>query len=216
MGLMKQVEILVNIFTIEDEEIKVLLMKKQTEPFKGYWLLPKTNVSDEESINDIAQNILLKLGLENTSIYQYHAMSDFSREPGSHFISISYVGFLDIIQVKINETETKYEKEWFSIDKLPKMAYNHVDIVFNNLNFLRNELKKSTTLQLFFPSDFSLPELQRVYENLYDIKIDRRNFRKKFLQNDLLEETGEYTEDSRGRPAKLYMFKPSIPEVNIL
>ena len=213
---MKQVEVLVNIFTIENEEIKVLLMKKQTEPFKGYWLLPKTNANDEETLDDTAKNILLQLGLENTNLYQYQVMSDFSRAESGHFLSVSYVGFLDIIQVKINESETRYEKAWFSIDKLPKMAYNHADIINTNVNFLREKLKKTRVLQMFYPSDFSLPELQRVYEKLYDIKIDRRNFRKKFLQNDLLEETGEYSEDSKGRPAKLYMFKANIPDIEII
>ncbi len=213
---MNQVEVLVNIFTIENEEIKVLLLKKQTDPFRGYWSIPKTNANNEDAVYDTAKNVLLQLGLENTNIYQYQAISDFTREDNLHFLSISYVGFLDIIQVKINEAQTKYEKEWFSIDKLPKMAFNHADIVANNVNFLRNELKKAKVLHLFFPSDFSLPEIQRVYEKLYDIKIDRRNFRKKFLENDLLEETGEFTEDSKGRPAKLYMFKTPLSEIDII
>ena len=194
-----------NIFTIDEEEVKVLLIKKQTDPYKGYWMIPKTLASNEQTVDQTAAEVLHKLSVKDTKLYQYHTISDLERVPGLNILNLSYVGFIDVVRVKISDDESPFEKEWFSVNKLPKMAYNHQLIVFDNLEFLKEKLKKASVLNLFFPSDFSLPELQRVYEKLYGIQIDRRNFRKKFINHDLIEETNLKNEDTRGRQSKLYM-----------
>ncbi len=212
---MKQVEIVLNLFTIVNEEVKVLLIRKQTEPYKGYWMLPRVKASNDASLKDSSKLMLEKLNFETVNIYENNTMCDFEREPGFNIINVLFVGFLDSVRVELNKEETSFEKEWFSINKLPKMAYNHFEIVNKNIDFLREKIKRASILNLFFPSDFSLPELQRVYETLLNIEIDRRNFRKKFLHYNLLEETGMKNEDTNGRPSKLYMFKENYEDVSL-
>ena len=109
--------------------------------------------------------------------------------------------------------ETKFEYSWFTIDKLPKIGYDHSKVVDVALSQLKNKLNQSQTLQQIFPSDFTLPEIQKIYEQVLTKELDRRNFRKKFLNLDLIEETGEKAPSITGRPAKLYRFKKNIDNV---
>ncbi len=211
---MKQVDVLVNIFTIENEEVKILLIKKQTEPYKGYWMIPKTNANNDEDIKKTARNVLSKLGLK-IPLYQNSVISDLERMPGLNILSISYVGFADAIMIKLKNEESPYEIGWFDVEKLPKLAYNNHEIINDNIEFLKEKLKKASVLNIFFPSDFSLPEIQRIYEKLYHIKFDRRNFRKKFLYYDLIEELEQKNEDNLGRPSNLYMFKEEYEDIDL-
>lgn len=178
-------------------------------------MLPRVKASNDSTLEDSSKLMLSKLNFETVNVYQNNSICDFEREPGFNIINILFVGFVDSVRVELNKEETSFEREWFSINKLPKMAYNHLEIVNQNTDFLREKLKKASILNLFFPSDFSLPELQRVYESLLNIEIDRRNFRKKFIHYKLLEETGMKNEDTNGRPSKLYMFKEDYEDVNL-
>ena len=93
--------------------------------------------------------------------------------------------------------------------------YDHEAIINNSIKSLKQKLSNSTALKTMFPSDFTLPEIQKVYEKLFDLNIDRRNFRKRFIKFDMIEETGEYSDSLNGRPAKLYRFKENIKSINL-
>ena len=95
------------------------------------------------------------------------------------------------------------------------MAYDHADILHENIEFLRKKIVSSNVLKSLFPSDFTLPELQHAYEQILNKKFDRRNFRKKFINLGLIEDTGDKNVGGNGRPAKLYSFKEVIEERNL-
>lgn len=207
-------EALGTIFTIEDSQLKLLLVKNKKDPYKGYWVLPGGVVSNDTTIEDaINMHIKEQIGLEGLSYEQCSVFSDVNRVPSKRVIAVSLMSIADEYKVKSNETKTNYEYSWFSIDKLPKIGYDHSKVIEVAVNELKNKLNQSHTLQQIFPSDFTLPEIQRVYEQVLAKELDRRNFRKKFFKFNLIEETGDKAPSLTGRPAKLYRFKNDIENV---
>ena len=207
-------ETLVSIFTVTDGEIKVLLFRKKTEPYKGYWILPGEFVKNDETLEDCITNVIIdKVGLSSMYLEQVNSFSAIDRVPDERVIAFSYLGLIDSVTVNVKRIENiEYETAWFSINSIPKMGYDHDIILNKSIDVLKNKLSDYNYLKYLFPADFTLPELQSVYEQLTRIKMDRRNFRKKILSSELIESTGDKNEGYAGRPANLYRFK--INEMN--
>ena len=161
---MKHVEINITVFTVIDREVKLLLLKKQTEPYKGYWLIPNIQASHQIPIAESVNQILAKLNLPTVKVLQHKTYSDFEKETSTNTIIISYIGIVDSIRGRENQGESVFEQEWFNIHKIPKMAYNYEMIIGNNIVYLKELIKKGSVLNFLFPGDFTLPELQKVIE----------------------------------------------------
>ncbi len=202
-------ETLVSLFTIDNGEIKVLLRKKKTEPYKGYWILPGDALKEAETFESCVNKVIYdKTGINNLHIEQCNTYSPLERRLGEKLVAISYMGLVDITTILIKQEEKATEEfGWFNISCLPKIGYDHKKIIENAIERLRGKFINFEVLKILFPSDFTLTEIQKSFEQILNKKFDRRNFRKKFMQLDLITETGETTEGSSGRPAKLYQFK---------
>lgn len=212
---MNNVEIALNIFTVDKGEVKVLLTKKKEEPYKGYWQLPKSNLLKgefQETIDYILDSVA---GVPSVPVYQIETFTDLEKTAGQHFITIAYMSVIDSKTLEIKGFDTNYEKSWFSIKSIPKTSFIYEDIIKCGISNLKEKLINSNILKSLFPSDFTLPELQNVYELILGRELDRRNFRKKFLTFDLIEDTGYKNEGFNGRPAKLYRFKEQIKEIDL-
>ncbi len=208
------VEALASIFTIENGEFKLLLIKNKKEPYKGYWILPGGIVSKEKTIEEtIEENVTEQTGLKGLVYEQSYVFSDVERVPEKRIVGVSLLSIVDEFKIKKLQCDTNYEICWFTIDKLPKIGYDHGRVIEVAIAQLKEKLNQSQTLQQIFPSDFTLPEIQKVYEQVLTKELDRRNFRKKFLKLDLIEETGDKAPSVTGRPAKLYRFKQNIDNV---
>lgn len=210
-------ESLVSIFTIDKGDVKVLLIRKKSDPYKGYWILPGGIVSREETIEEnVAHAISKKLGLHDVYLEQCHISSQLNRDPDDRIIAISYIGLVDNVTALLKrEVREEIETSWFKIDDIPKMAYDHAEILQKNIQFLRSKIVNSSVLKSLFPSDFTLPELQHAYEQILGRILDRRNFRKKFISLGLVDDTGDKNVGGNGRPAKLYRFKEEMKERNL-
>ena len=207
-------ETLAPIFTIEDSVFKILLIRKKTEPYKGYWILPGGIVNDDKTINEcISESVLEQAGIDNLNFEQSYVFSDIDRVPDKRVIAVSLISIVDEFKIKSHQVNTNYESAWFPIDQLPKIGYDHAKVIDVAVSQLKIKLNQSKTLQQIFPSDFALPEIQKIYEQVSSKELDRRNFRKKFLKLDLIEETGYKAPSVTGRPAKLYRFKSDIENV---
>ncbi len=208
------IESLISIFTIDKGKVKVLLFRKKDEPYKGYWMLPggilKANENLEESISDY---VVENCGFSNLYTEQCHVFSDVERIPDKRVVAITCIGLIDSISVELKqEIPDSIESEWFNISAIPKTIYDHGMIIDKSVDCLRERIINSNVLKILFPSDFTLPELQKVYEQILGKELDRRNFRKKFINLGLIEDTGYKNEGYTGRPAKLYRFKENIEE----
>lgn len=207
-------ESLINIFTVEKGNLKVLLMKKPTDPYKGYWILPNSIVSNDETIEENVSKVVEgELNLNNIYLEQNHVFSNLDRDADERVVGVSFIGLVDYLSVNLKMEEIQgIEFEWFNITDIPKMGYDHEKVVKDSIKFLRKLLVNSKILKHLFPSDFTLPEIQKVYEQILGRPLDRRNFRKKFINLGLVTDTGYKNEGSNGRPGKLYRFNDEIKE----
>ncbi|MDD2181609.1 MAG: hypothetical protein PHW32_04495 [Bacilli bacterium] len=211
------IESLISIFTVNKGEVKILLFRKKTEPYKGYWMLPgnvlKSNESLEENINEY---VLLKCGFSELYIEQCLVFSEINRIPDKRVVATTCIGLIDSKSVELKqEISSTIESEWFNISAIPKTIYDHAEIIGKSIDYLKERIINSNILKILFPSDFTLPELQKVYEQILDTELDRRNFRKKFINLGLIEDTGYKNEGYTGRPAKLYRFKENFEGKNL-
>lgn len=208
-----QIEVLVNVFTIDKNKLKVLLIRRFEEPFKGYWMLPSNLLMTTETIEECAKDTVDEyLGVSDIYLKQCNVFSKIDRLPNDRIVANSLIGLIDKESLLLKKKKTEYEGVWFPIDEIPKMVFDHADILKDAVNYLKQQLRNLEILKVLFPSDFTLPELQSVYEQILEKKLDRRNFRKKMLNFDLLEDTGDKNNNKNGRPAKLYRFKEEIEE----
>ncbi len=210
-------ENIVSIFTVEKGTLKVLLQRKTKEPYKGYWRLPGDFLKKDQTLEQNIEKILNKtIGTSNIYKEQNYTFSEINRYPDERILATSYIALTDSKTIEIKKDETEIEDtNWFNINELPKMAFDHKIILDKALELLKTKLINSNVLKNLFPSDFTLPELQNIYENIMNVKLDRRNFRKKFINLGIIEETGYNNIGGSGRPAKLYKFKENIKEMNL-
>lgn len=210
-------ENIISIFTIEKGTLKVLLQRKKTEPYKGYWRLPGNILNNAITIEQNIDEILDEtIGTSNIYKEQVYTFSNIDRYPSERIIATTYVALTDNKTIEIKKEDTQIEDtDWFDINALPKIAFDHKEIMDKAREELKSKLTNTTILKKLFPSDFTLPELQNTFESIMNIKLDRRNFRKKFITLGIIEETGYNNIGGSGRPAKLYRFKENIKETNL-
>lgn len=203
-----QIEVLVNLFTIDNGKLKILLFRKLEDPYKGYWMLPSNLLMTSETIEECAEATMDEMvGLKNIFMKQCNVFSKIDRLPNDRILANSLIALIDKESLMVKREPRKYyESAWFSIEEIPKMVYDHGIILEDSINYLRHELNNVEILKILFPSDFTLPELQVVYEQVLNTKLDRRNFRKKLVNLGLIVDTGDKTGGKTGRPAILYRF----------
>lgn len=207
------IETSATIFTVDKGEIKVLLLRKKTEPYRGYWILPGNFLKNDEELDDNIKNAIYdKVGYKNLFVEQHQAYNIPDRISNNRVINSNFIVLIDSKTAEIKKELRETETEWFNINAIPKMAFNHSDIVIDAVKSLRKKIVNSNVLKSLFPSDFTLPEIQNAYEQILGKELDRRNFRKKFIALGLIEDTGYKNENYTGRPAKLYRFKEEIRE----
>lgn len=211
------IHVITAIFTVEQGITKVLLVKRKNEPFLGDWILTGGGLhNDEDLIDGAKREILEKTGIKNIEIEEFGVFGKVDRSPVMRMIAVAYIGVIDSKRVEIlRETLRTSNADWFAINKVPPLGYDHNEILEKALLELQTKITSSTILKALFPNTFSLPELQKVYEAILDKKIDRRNFRKKMLSLDLIEDTGETAKFEGKKPAKQYRFKNQIKEQKI-
>ena len=213
---MQIVETLVSIFTVDKGVLKILLMRKKSDPYKGYWILPGEIVTDKETLEENALRAVdEKVGIPDALMEQCYTYSDIKRCLDGRIIATSFISLIDPKTIELKrEVRDMFETEWFRVDELPKVGYDHETIIQDAIEYLKKKIVNSNVLKRLFPSDFTLPEIQKVYEQILGKALDRRNFRKKFINLGLIEETGDKF-GTTGRPAKLYRFKDEIQERNL-
>lgn len=211
------IHVITAIFTVEQGNTKVLLVKRKNEPFLGDWILTGGALyNNEDLVVGAKREILEKTGIQNIEIKQFGVFGKVDRSPVMRMVAVAYIGVIDSNRVKIlRETLRTSNADWFTINKVPPLGYDHNEILEVALKELQKQIISSTILKSLFPETFSLPELQKVYEAILEKKLDRRNFRKKMLSLDLIEDTGETAKFEGKKPAKQYRFKKKIEEKKV-
>ena len=211
------VETLIGVFTVDKGKVKILMMRKKTDPYKGYWILPGEMLNKNETLEDNITDVVCdKLGLPTMYIEQCYTFSNLNRHLDNRVLATSFIGLIDNITLVLKKQERDdIELEWFDIDSIPKTGYDHDKIINKLIEYFKKRIINSNILKILFPSDFTLPELQKVYEQILNVSIDRRNFRKKLINLGYIIDTGDVNEGYMGRPAKLYRFNDELESRNL-
>lgn len=196
------------IFTIRDDRLKLLLIRRGGEPFKGNWALPGGFVDIDESLEDGARRELEEeTGVSGVWLEQLYTFGAPHRDPRERVITVAYYALIPSDKLSIRAATDAEAVGWFAMDELPELAFDHRQIVAMAYERLKAKLDYSTIAFQFMPERFTLSELQRVYEIILGEEIDKRNFRKWVLALEQIEETGEQRRDGAHRPAMLYRVK---------
>ena len=203
------IHVITSIFTVDKGVLKVLLVKRKNNPYKDFWALTGGALYNDEDLEDGRnREIYEKTGLKNIEVKFSKVFGKKDRSPVMRMIAISYIGIIDASKVEIvKDTLKTSNAEWFEITSIPKLAYDHNEIIEEAIKTLKEEILKTDLLKVFFPNGFTLPELQKVYESILGKKLDRRNFRKKMLSLDMIIPTEEEEKFVGKKKAKIYKFK---------
>jgi 8-oxo-dGTP diphosphatase len=197
------------IFTIREEKLELLLIKRKNDPFKGAWGLPGGFVNPDEDLDACAKRELAEeTGVKGVYLEQLYTFGNPKRDPRERIITVAYYALAPAGRItNIRAASDAVDVAWYSLDKLPPLAFDHRQIVEKALGRLVSKLEYSTIALRFMPEKFSLTELQAVYEIIRGEALDKRNFRKWVISLGRIEETGEERREGNHRPAKLYRAK---------
>lgn len=202
------------IFQLMNNELDVLLLKRQNEPFKGSWALPGGyNAQGETTMSALTRIVSKKTGVNIANdlsyIEQLYTFDTVARDPRGHAVSVTYMGCGKDIEQHISDANTAF----LPVNSLPKLAYDHLDIIKYAHQRLKAKLTYTNAIYAFMQPTFTLTELQFAYEAILGHKLDKRNFRKKIMDLGFIEITTEMRHDGAHRPAHLYKFRSSKLEV---
>ncbi len=199
------------IFGFDEGDLKVLLIKRGEEPYKGKWALPGYFVNPDEELDTAAARVLEELtGLHHVYLEQVKTFGAVKRHPFGRVITVAYFSLIKISDYNIQPASIAQKAQWHSVSKVPELAFDHneiLDACFQRLKWLVRVRPVGFEL---LPPKFTLTELQHLYEAILEPTdgLDKRNFRKKILSMNLLVDLDETQEGVAHRPAKLYQFDP--------
>lgn len=201
------IHVICSIFTVEKGITKILLIKRKNEPYKNMWaLVGGALYNNEDLIDGLKREIFEKTGIKDIDIYLSGVFGKKDRAKDMRMVAISYIGVIDNERVKIlNETLKTVSAVWYPLDLIPKLAYDHNEVLDEAIKTLKKIIMETNILKSLYPNGFVLPEIQKTYESILNIKLDRRNFRKKILT--MVEDTNKQKVFDGTKPAKVYIFK---------
>ncbi|MCS7017905.1 MAG: NUDIX domain-containing protein [Cytophagales bacterium] len=195
------------IFGLGENSLKVLLIERAEEPFKGMWALPGGFVDINESIDEAARRELEEeTGIQGMFMEQLYTFGDIHRDPRGRVVSVAYYALVNLSEYRVQPGSDARRAEWHDVNHIPSLAFDHALIFQTALKRLKGKVRYQPVGFELLPEKFALSQLQRVYELILNKELDKRNFRKKILGMGLLIELPERQKGVSHRAAKLYAF----------
>jgi 8-oxo-dGTP diphosphatase len=195
------------VFGLDEADLKVLLIQRDLEPFAGRWALPGGFIHMDETLDQAARRELQEeTGLAKVFLEQLYTVSDIGRDPRERVVTVAYYALVRLGDHHVQAATDARNAAWFSADDLPRLAFDHDVIVSMALQRLQGKLRYQPIGFELLPPKFSLTRLQQMYEIILERPLDKRNFRKKVLSLDILEDLEEVEQDVAHRAARLYRF----------
>lgn len=193
------------IFGYDGKELKVLLIERRIEPFKGCWAFPGGFLNmDEDALAGARRELKEETGLENAFIEQFHTFSEPGRDPRGRVITIAHYALVKIQEVEGGDDAA--QARWFSIGEVPPLAFDHDRILRMAMSRLKEKIHFEPVGFELLPDVFTMPQLQNLYEAILEVHFDRRNFASKMLKLGILEDTGDRPAGASSRIPVSYRF----------
>jgi 8-oxo-dGTP diphosphatase len=193
------------IFGFDENRLKVLLIRSDLKKFEGRWSLLGDLVNPKEELDAAAVRILKqRTGLDDVYLEQVEAFGSIDRHPAGRVVTVAYYALINIQNHKLKILDN--ELHWHDVNDITALAFDHKMILDTSCGKLQRRVQEHPLAFSLLPKKFSLRELQNLYEAILDMKLDRRNFRKKFFAMNFLVDIGEMEEGVPHRPGKLYNF----------
>jgi 8-oxo-dGTP diphosphatase len=203
------VAVLVVILTVSDGRLRVLLIHRSGEPHQGMWALPGGVPAPGESLADAASRKLREeTGVSDVYLEQLFTFDGLDGDAAS--VAVSYFALVDSRSVRLRD-EPNWEPRWFELDALPELAFSNSTVLDTAMTRLRNKLEYTNVAYSLMPREFTLRDLQAVYESIYGRSFDKRNFRRRMISQGLIRPTGRTYASGAHRPAELFEFTSRQP-----
>lgn len=194
------------IFGFDGARLKALLIKRGFEPERGKWSLMGGFVGKNENSDEAATRILYQLtGMNNIYMEQLHTFSDVDRDAAGRVISITYFALINIEDYS-TQLQLEHEAKWFPLSEIPPLIFDHKKMVGKAKLQLREKVANHPIGFELLPQKFTLPQLQNLYEAIYETELDKRNFAKKMLSLGILNKLNEKEKESSRKGAFYYVF----------
>ncbi len=191
----------------QEQEISILLIKRKFEPFQKFWALPGGLVKDDEALEDaVKRELKEEAGIDVNYLEQLYSFGKPDRDPRNRVVSVAYFGLVRPADYQLSAQTDAEDVAWFSIKKLPRLAFDHKAILEMAIKRLRGKLAYEPIGFELLDKKFPFSDLEKLYQILLDRELDRRNFKKKIMSYGFLEELNEIVQKKSGRPARLFQF----------
>jgi 8-oxo-dGTP diphosphatase len=192
------------VFGFDGKQLKILLVQRALEPEIGSWSLMGGFIFSNENVSQAAERVLqTRTGLSNVYLEELSTFSEPVRDPVERTVSVAFFALIDINKYKKQITDD-FHAEWFDINKHPKLIFDHKQMVEKAKARLRYKAAFHPILFELLPPKFTLPQLKSLYEEVYNIEMDNRNFSRKILSMNLLEKLNEKDKENSKRGAWYY------------
>lgn len=195
------------VFGFDGDELKVLITRKKGEPFHNSWIIPSSVVRASESTKEVAQELILRLtGERDWTLEKLNGFAELYRNPSGRVVNIAWYTTVRLHD-KLHKIQ-KLEYQWVNVNRIPPLAYDHNAILEYAMERLKRRVKRRPIGFSMLPSEFTMKQIQSLYEQALGKKLDKRNFQRKLLKSELLIDLDKTTQSSprARRPAKLYKF----------
>jgi 8-oxo-dGTP diphosphatase len=195
------------VFGLDDEDLKVLLVRRDGEPFRGKWALPGGFVRVEESLEEgVRRELREETGIDQLFLEQLYTFGALDRDPRERVVTVAYYALVKLSDHRIRAATDARDAAWFTVPEARGLAFDHDRILAVALERLKGKVRYQPIGFELLPPQFTLSQLQRLYETVLGKPLDKRNFRKKILGMDFLVALEEVQKDVAHRAARLYRF----------
>ncbi|MFM8493387.1 MAG: NUDIX hydrolase [Bacteroidota bacterium] len=195
------------LFGFDGQEIKILLIERGVAPYKSYWALPGDLVYPNEDLNAAAQRVLENLtGIRDVFMQQIKTFGKTDRHPLGRVITVAFIALIRVEHYETRASSWADNVRWFTLPEVGELAFDHNDILNKGVEKLKSRVRREPLGFELLPINFTLNQLQKLYEAILDRPIDKRNFRKKILAMNFLVKLDEKQTKNTRRPACLYTF----------
>ncbi|MFQ5407192.1 MAG: NUDIX domain-containing protein [Anaerolineales bacterium] len=209
------VDVVIFSIALDRHELNTLLIRRGNAPYEGCWAIPGGFVHYGESLDDAARRELLEeTGVRDVYLEQLYTFGQPDRDPRGHTVTVAYFALIPADSVELSAGSDAAEAAWHSVYGPPKLAFDHAYILQYALQRLRYKLEYTAAGFRLLPAEFTLTDLQTAYEIVLGEKLDKRNFRRRLVDAEVIEKTNRRRQGGEGRPAMLYRYREDAdPEV---